>query len=1210
MPTRVASTYWLLAILLTLSLPAFAGNVIHVPADQPTIQAGINAASNGDTVLVSAGTYYENINFNGKAITVTSASGPGLTVINGQNLGPVVTFTSNEPNSSILSGFTITNGYGTFDAGYEGGGILIRVASPTIQGNVITLNGACSDGMGIAADGGGPLIQNNIIHGNTQMGCSGGSGGGGVFVGGETNPRIIGNIIADNSDFSGGGGIEVNGTTGLVISNNVISGNSGGGIGLFSYPGDGILVQNLIVGNTNGPGISWYNTPAVVVSNTIANNATYYYSGAGSEIAASGMDNSLTIENNLLVATGNTPALSCGNYDNSNPPTFANNDVFSAGSSAYDASCPNLTGTSGNLTSDPLFVALLSDNYRIQVGSPAIDAGNNAAPALPSKDFAGDPRIVNGIVDIGAAEFLKKPVLLLSSYGLDYGTQAVGTTSQPQVVTVSNKGATAIAISLVATAAHFSQTNNCGTSLAPRNSCQISVAFSPIAGGSLRSVLGIFTDATANPQTVFLSGTGLAPQVQLPCCYYFYNQVVGSPATQTGTLTNTGQAPLSITSVVYSGASDFAESNDCPIAPSTLAIGASCTITVIFTPTIVGNEYGTITFNDNAQPNPQTVNVNGSSVSAGIPTLNPPSLTFPTTLIGQSSDPQTAILSNTGTGPLGITQVYSYGDFPETNDCPPILAVGASCTFTVTYTPNYQGSEYGSVFIYTDSAYFQAQLGLSGTGQAPAPTISSLSLTSVPAGSSDTQITINGTGFVGNSTQVLWNGVPLGCCAYVNGGTQISVYIPASDLATEGTYQISVFTPAPGGGTSNRLPFVVYQPVNYAVSSTKYSYRTISGTNLGLYYYGSAQITSPFPLQFGGGSYGNLTVGAGGTISFNGFSSEYNDVIPTTQTPMLVAPFWAFLAPYGTGNDNNVFWDVTGTAPNRELIIEWRDVPYCCSYSSANTIKFEVVFFEGSSNIQFNYADTIFGGGYSNNDNGATATSGIQVAPGIGTEFSYDQPVLKSKTSLLWYPGSPTASVSTGNLSFGYHQIGSASRPQKVTLTNGGEVALNISSIAIDSGDFLQSNNCGMSLAPHKSCSIQIVFSPSAPIADTGTLTISDNATNSPQTVALSGVGSVTPVLVYPVIANFGNVPVGQTGTVPVVLANAANKPLSIQQIVASPSVYSQTNNCGTSLAPGASCTISVLFAPLQQGNVVGKLATALNGKALTAQVKLVGSGQ
>jgi hypothetical protein len=133
---RKCVNYFALTILCTtMHLPfessAAAQNIINVPASQPTIQAGINAASNGDTVLVAPGTYTENINFGGKAITLTSSGGPSVTIIDGGRLGTVVTFNTGETSASVLSGFTIRNG---FQNGYPGGGISISSASPTITG--------------------------------------------------------------------------------------------------------------------------------------------------------------------------------------------------------------------------------------------------------------------------------------------------------------------------------------------------------------------------------------------------------------------------------------------------------------------------------------------------------------------------------------------------------------------------------------------------------------------------------------------------------------------------------------------------------------------------------------------------------------------------------------------------------------------------------------------------------------------------------------------------------------------------------------------------------------------------------------------------------------------------------------------------------------------------------------------------------------------
>lgn len=1184
MSSRRITVTSLVFLFVSLSLPVFATTIL-VPAGQPTIQAGINAAVAGDIVQVSAGTYYENINFSGKAITVTSASGPAATIIDGsKNSSATVTFDSSEKSTSVLNGFTLRGGP------YEE--VLISNASPTIKGNIIL--GSSQNSYGIYIQTGSGTIQGNLISDASYGGIVSSSGKG---------SKISGNIIANNI----GVGIVVQYSSATdILQQNTIIGNRNGGLDYYGSGANGLtLTQNLIAGNTSiGLSVVGNGAPVTLLSNTIANNQFTCCGSPASEIQFDQFNAKTAIRNNLVVAMGDQSAFGC--QSEVTTPVIANNDVFAAINSSYSGSCNDPTGTSGNIAVDPLFVDSLSSVYLLQSGSPVINAGLNAVVGEPTKDMVGNARVLGGTIDIGANEYAPTNAIALSSYSLRFPSEQVENSSSPETITLTNNTTSAITLNLIATNLNFSQTNNCGTSLAAAASCQVKVTFAPLTGGLAEGVLGIFTSATVNPLAVELVGTGLAPQIQFYANFYFYGQVIGTSNKQSGTLTNVGSAPLAISSITYSGASDFVESNTCPTAPNTLAVQASCAISVTYLPTLLGAESGTITVSADVIPASQNYYVNGSSVSAGKPILSPTTLTFPTTLVGHSSASQTVTLTNTGTGPFTITNIYSQGDFPETNNCPATLAVSASCKFTITYTPSQEGNEYGYLYIYNDSEY-SASMQLTGTGQAAVPALTSLSIASLPAGSPDAYIAVLGSGFVYGS-QVLANGVPLSCCGYINGNTQINVTIPASMLASAGTFEISVYTPAPGGGTSNSLPFVVYQPINYKYKATTYNYRTITGTNLNLGS-GSAQITSPFPIQFGGGSYTNLLVGEGGTVSFSNFAYEYNTSIPNTDTPTLVAPFWTYLDAFGpsTGTDNNGFWEVTGTTPNRQLVIEWRDVSVCCETTA--TVTFQVVFLEGNGEILFNYADTLFGGAYVGYDNGATATSGVQVATGVGTQYSYDKPSLLSQTALLWYPSSPTATLSSTSLGFGYHQIGSKSLAQKVTLTNGGIAPLVISSIATDNPDFTQTSNCPASLASLKICNIQLFFSPSLPSAEKATLTITDNASNT-QTASLTGIGTITTNVVYPIMANFGSVTAGTTNTLPVVLANGGNIPLTIQSITATPSVYTETNNCGASLAAGASCTVNVTFAPVLTGNVAGTISMALNSKPAVAEVTLAGSGK
>jgi len=236
--------------------------VIHVPADQPSIQAGIDYATNGDTVLVANGTYLENINFLGKAITVASnfiidgdTNHINNTIIDGSmpddpDYGSVVTFLTGEDSTSVLSGFTITGGTGMADPATGariGGGIVCYYSTARIIHNIITGNGiydvdyAWGAGIACVRDNGADrmVIRNNIISNNQSI---------------------------SYSSLASGGGVEVWGNA--VLSNNTISGNSATctlgnvyGAGIFNAsldsPANSIYLENNTIQNNNGEGGSW-----------------------------------------------------------------------------------------------------------------------------------------------------------------------------------------------------------------------------------------------------------------------------------------------------------------------------------------------------------------------------------------------------------------------------------------------------------------------------------------------------------------------------------------------------------------------------------------------------------------------------------------------------------------------------------------------------------------------------------------------------------------------------------------------------------------------------------------------------------------------------------------------------------------------------------------------------------------------------------------
>jgi len=415
-------------------------------------------------VLVAPGTYVENINFLGKAITVKSKEGPDVTIIDGSNpiypeFGSVAYFNNGEEADSVLDGFTLMNGKGTNFEYYPGswdicgGGVFCYDSIPTILNNKICNNTAVSGG-GIYCDDCSPTIIYNTISGNHAEHYGGGikcrsaspelkynkivenSAGwlGGGYQGSGSSPTITNNTFIENT-ADNGGGLSINMGSFPEISKNIISGNKalnkGGGIRFINHAapnvtdnlisnneasyGGGIcctlasptFMNNMVIGNfatNNGGALYLRSSYSRISNNTIAGNSADECGGG--IYSYKFYQNNPVVENTILWTNSAPSGAEIFIGDSSEPATLdiSYSNVHGGQACVFvDNGCTLIWGE-GMIDANPRFIDPTHGDYHILYTSPCRDAGESFG-GLPDHDFDNNPREVYGVVDIGADEF-------------------------------------------------------------------------------------------------------------------------------------------------------------------------------------------------------------------------------------------------------------------------------------------------------------------------------------------------------------------------------------------------------------------------------------------------------------------------------------------------------------------------------------------------------------------------------------------------------------------------------------------------------------------------------------------------------------------------------------------------------------------------------------------------------------------------------------
>lgn len=669
-----------------------------------------------------------------------------------------------------------------------------------------------------------------------------------------------------------------------------------------------------------------------------------------------------------------------------------------------------------------------------------------------------------------------------------------------------------------------------GTALpnAPVTSLVASVAFA-VPGSQANGVLRAGTYGRGIWQIPLLT----AGQVSLPSATLapnslsFGGQNVGyTSAAKTVTVTNTGNAVLTVSRVSVS--TQWVETDNC--AGATLAVNATCTVHVSFSPSASGAQSGTLQVYGNVLGGYATASLSGNGTGQATVLVTPPVITFADTAVKATGAAQTVTVTNNGTLAATLQQPVFTGDYRVgTNGCAATLATGANCSFTVLFAPTAAGLRTGVLTLADNTGTHSVTLN--GNGVAGDATVSpgSLVFPSTPLNqvSADRAVTLLNSG----------NGPLQVGAVTISGDFSESDTCANTSLAAGKSCSITVrFTPSVSGARTGTMVVAT----NAKGNTTSTNVVALSGGGQSAF----DVVLTPAALDFGQVFVSATSPVKNITISNTGSGSGGLGAAVVTGDYKIAANTCGKTLPTQTGCTVSIAF--TPTAAGTRI------------------------------------------GSFSVADDAGTQTATLT---GVGTQAATD-------------------TLSPGALTFAA-TVNTNSAAQTVTLTNSGDVALTLVAAKITSGDFTAVNGCGTSLAAHSSCSVAVTFSPKQVGALTGTMEVDD--VQRAQIVTLSGTAkagvgvSIAPSALTFVATGVGNATAAQTVT----LTNNGTVALQLGTVSATGDfgLTASVGTCaaGATLAVGANCTMQVAFVPKSFGARTGSLTVTSNAAAQS--VLLQGTG-